>query len=114
MPDNIPHRTRRGHQPPVRPVELPEPPAHLSPEAAEMWTDIVTEWVLDSAALPVLRGALEHWDQYQRCRAIIAREGETVTSPSGLPRAHPAVKAGLDSFAAFRQAMRQLGLQPEG
>ena len=117
MAENLPTRTRRGQQrtppPPVRSVELPDPPPHLTPEAQAMWTGIVEEWVLDAAALPLLQGALEAWDQCQRCRAIVAEEGETVTSPSGLPRSHPALKAGLDSFAAFRQAMRQLGLAPE-
>jgi P27 family predicted phage terminase small subunit len=90
----------------------PEPPDHLSAEAADMWREIAAEWVLDAGALPLLRGALESWDTYQACRKQVATEGPTFTTDTGMVRAHPAAKLALDNFAAFRQALRQLGLKP--
>lgn len=116
MAENIPARTRRNRNaqppPPLEAVEAPDPPSHLSEEAAALWRDIVDEWVLGPEALPLLRGALEQWDNYQRCRAQVAQDGPTFTTESGMTRAHPAAKLALDSFAAFRMALRQLGLDP--
>jgi P27 family predicted phage terminase small subunit len=117
MAETIPIRLKRVRPapvaPPLRAVKSPAPPKTLSRESRSTWRSITEEWVLGVDALGILRGALESWDAYQRCRDQVARDGPTFTTPSGMIRLHPASKAGLDAFAAYRQAMRQLGLQPE-
>jgi P27 family predicted phage terminase small subunit len=99
-------------KPQIQAVSTPEPPAHLSDEAQAIWRDVCSEWELDAAGMPILRGGLESWDQYQRARAEVVRDGPTFTAENGMIRAHPASKIALDNFNAFRQALRQLGLEP--
>lgn len=114
MAENIPTRRQRDRAPTrPKPLELPTPPIHLSEEAAAKWNAIVSEWVLDTPALLILRGSLEMWDSYQGYRAVVAQEGGTFRAGSGQVKVHPAAKLALDSFAAFRAGMRQLGLEPE-
>lgn len=117
MAETIPIRPKRGRPapvaPPVQAVRIPTPPKHLSREAKAMWREITGEWVLGVDALGILRGALESWDSYQQCRSQVAKDGPTFKTETGMIRQHPAAKLALDSFAAFRQALRQLGLAPE-
>jgi P27 family predicted phage terminase small subunit len=116
MAENIPVRPRRSRSAPVpapvKAVEVPPAPEHLSDEARDLWERIVGEWELDVGSLPILRGALESWDAYQECRRQVAADGPTFTTENGMIRQHPAAKLALDNFGAFRQAMRQLGLEP--
>lgn len=115
MAENIPVRPKRSQAapPPVREVEIPPAPAHLSAEARELWDTTVKEWIIGAPDLAILRGALESWDAFQACRKEVERDGPTFRTDTGQIRAHPAAKLALDNFGAFRQAMRQLGLQPE-
>lgn len=114
MAETIPVRPRRGTTPPppVRAVVVPKAPGHLSKEAAKLWREIVNEWDLGPDGLAILRGALEHWDTYQACRAAVVRDGVTFQTESGLIRANPAAKLGNDAYSQFRMGMRQLGLEP--
>ena len=118
MAENIPQRPRRRSRaappPTLRPVEVPEPPEHLSCEATALWAEIVSQWELGPDGLAILRGALESWDAYQACRRQVAEDGPTFVTENGMVRQHPAAKLALDSFGVFRQAMRQLGLEPGG
>src|SRR5690606_17278829 len=114
--ETIPIRPRRTaaepRRAPLRAVETPPPPAHLSEAAARLWTATVEGWELEAPDLAILQGALESWDAYQTCRAEVERDGPTFRTETGQIRAHPAAKLALDNLAAFRQAMRQLGLEP--
>jgi P27 family predicted phage terminase small subunit len=117
MAANIPQRGRRGTAPPVeRPGALaiepaPDPPAHLSADAARIWRDVAEAWELGADALPLLRAACEQWDTYQDARAVVARDG-CVVAAGGLMRVHPAAKVAGDALTQFRQCFRQLGLEP--
>jgi P27 family predicted phage terminase small subunit len=115
MSENIPIRPLRSDKPSPRPalVQSTKPPAHLSKESKALWREIVGAWVLGPDGLAILRGGLESLDTYHVCRVQVAKDGPTFRSETGQIRAHPAAKLALDNFAAFRQAMRQLGLQPE-
>jgi P27 family predicted phage terminase small subunit len=97
----------------LKEVKAPAAPAHLSKEARSKWDRIVADWIVSAADLMILQGGLEAWDQHQECRRLVAEQGVTFTTETGMIRVNPAVKVGLDSFAAFRQSWRQLGLQPE-
>lgn len=114
MAETIPVRPRRGElQQPIRVVETPKAPKHLSRESRTLFDSIVGQWIIGPDGLAILRGALESRDAYEVCRAQVARDGPTFKTATGQIRAHPAAKLALDNFAAFRQAMRQLGLDPE-
>jgi P27 family predicted phage terminase small subunit len=115
MAENILKRSRRGAAapPPVRVVDVPDAPAHLTGEARGMWDEIVTEWAIGADGLPLLRAALESWDLYQAARAQVAQDGPTVTTgEGGMVRQHPAVKTQMDALREFRMCFRQLGLEP--
>jgi phage terminase small subunit len=115
MTANHPTRPRARPAIPVQAVgDAPEPPAHLSDEAAAQWRVIVSEWAIGADALPILRGALEMWDQGQAARRLVAAEGLVVTTGTGMVRQHPGAKIALDSFHAYRAGMKQLGLEPQG
>lgn len=113
MAENIPTRPRRGEPAQIKAVEIPKAPKHLSAESRALWDAIVEKWILGVDGLAILRGALESRDAYEVCRAQVAADGPTFKTETGLIRQHPAAKLALDNFAAFRQAMRQLGLDPE-
>lgn len=113
MAENIPIRPKRNEPRPIRIVESPRAPKHLSAESRKLWNDVVKAWILGPDGLAILRGALESWDSYQACREEVKRDGQTFRTDSGQIRQHPAAKLSADYFTAFRQAMRQLGLDPE-
>lgn len=116
MSETIPIRPKRIQQPaplPVRAVKIPAAPKHLSRDSRATWRAITSEWILGADSLPLLQGALENWDKYQQCQAQVARDGPTFKTENGMIRQHPAAKLGLDYFAAYRMALRQLGLAPE-
>lgn len=85
----------------------------MSREGKQLWGEIVGHWVLGADGLALLRHALEARDQYEVCRAQVAKDGPTFTTETGQIRAHPAAKLALDYLSEFRMGLRQLGLQPE-
>ncbi len=111
MAENIPVRPLAGARSPAQ-DRPPRPPKHLSAGAKRMWRAIVAEWVLGPEALPLLQASLESWDLYQKARAQLAADGPTVKSGRGMIRQHPAAKVANDALTQFRQAFRQLALQP--
>ncbi len=98
--------------PPADP-NLPRPPRHLARASKQVWREVVARWELDPGGLMLLRGALECWDTYGRARAeLAAAAAVTVTSDTGVTRAHPAHKVAMDALSECRQCWRQLGLEP--
>jgi len=91
----------------------PEPPADLSPEAADVWRAVVAAWILGPEELLVLRGALESWDLYQDARATLRAEGTTIPSGGGGMKRHPAALVGRDAFRDYRSALGELGVSTE-
>jgi len=57
---------------------VPQPPAHLSPAAAQWWTTTVEAYVLQEHHLRLLQLACEAWDRVQAARAQLEDEGLTV------------------------------------
>lgn len=111
MAETIPTRRQRNGR--TTGGAPPKAPAHLSAEGRKLWSDITGSWVLGADGLALLRHALEARDQYEVCRAQVAKDGPTFTTETGQIRAHPAAKLALDYLSEFRQGLRQLGLQPE-
>jgi P27 family predicted phage terminase small subunit len=111
----IPVRPKRAqpapNQPPVKALEVPAPPSHLSKEAGKMWREIAGEWVLGMDSLPLLQAALENWDSYQAHRIAVAKQ-PTFKTDSGNIRANPRAKLAADCLREFRMCLRQLGLEP--
>ena len=90
----------------------PPPPRHLSKLTKEVWCQVTSSWDLDPTGLLLLRAGLEQFDLYQKARKELARaDALTVTSDTGVVRAHPAAKIALDALAESRQCFRQLGLE---
>jgi phage terminase small subunit len=90
----------------------PEPPAHLSPAACELWRSLLAGWDFHAADVLTLRGALEAWDLAQRARLeLAAAHAVTVTAETGVSRQHPALKTFLDASRECRLALASLRLE---
>lgn len=112
MAETIPVRQRR-EQAADRIAKLPKPAKHLSRESKALFNSIVGSWILGVDGLAILRGAMEFKDAYEVCRREVLRDGPSFRTEGGQLKAHPSAKLALDNFASFRQALRQLGLDPE-
>ena len=87
------------------------PPAHLSREARKLWRDLTETYVFDDpGAIAILGSALESFDRCHEARKILSTEGLSVKDRFGVPRVHPLCAVARDAEAAFRSAMRQLGI----
>lgn len=90
---------------------LPQPPAHLSAEAAEWWQSVVRDYSLEPHHLRLLQAACEAWDRMQQARQSIAEHGGvTFTDERGVIRAHPAVAIERDARVAVARMVRELDL----
>lgn len=96
----------------IRPQEPPEPPEHLSEAAAERWKAITATWRLSTTELLLLEEGLAAWDRIRRARAVLRREGYTVTNPdSGHTSRHPLARELDQSLTQLRQVLKQLDLE---
>jgi phage terminase small subunit len=93
-------------------VELPQPPPHLSPSAADWWRTTVETYVLQEHHLRLLQLACEAWDRAQAARALLEEEGLTVHGQKG-PRPHPAVAIEHGARLACARLIRELDLDTE-
>ena len=90
---------------------LPQPPAHLTDEAAAWWRDVLRDFELAPHHLRLLRAACEAWDRMQQARQALADHGGlTFTDERGVIRAHPAVAMERDARVAFARLVRELDL----
>ena len=94
---------------PVLPVELPAPPLHLSPEAADWWRQIVAAYELEPHHLKLLEAAADAWDRLVTARTEVLRDGITIESARG-KRQNPAVSVERDARIAFSRIVRELDL----
>jgi P27 family predicted phage terminase small subunit len=94
---------------PVLPIELPAPPAHLSPEAADWWRQTVAAYELEPHHLKILEAACDAWDRLVTARAEVLRDGSTIEGARG-KKQHPAVAVERDSRTAFARLVRELDL----
>lgn len=94
---------------------LPPPPAHLEPPEAELWTSLVSTFVLDDcASLSVLQSGMEARGRARRCRVAIDAQGETIADERWGVRPHPLLPHERASVALFLQAMKALRLDTGG
>lgn len=73
----------------------PQPPApsHLSERSAAIWAELAAHRCASTERRLLLEQALSDLDRADALRAVIEREGATVTNArSKLARAHPALK----------------------
>jgi phage terminase small subunit len=94
---------------PAPPLELPPPPAHLSPAMQGWWQQVVAEYDLDPHHLKLLEAAADAWDRMTAARTTVIAEGLTVTTKHGTKK-HPAVDIERDSRIAFSRILRELDL----
>lgn len=90
---------------------IPRPPKHLSREAKVLWKRLLGEWrVDDPGSLAILVVGLESLDRCQTARKVLVAEGMSVKDRWGVAKVHPLCQVVRDAEAAFRSALRQLGL----
>jgi phage terminase small subunit len=69
---------------------LPQPPEHLSTEAAEWWHEVHRDYGLEPHHLRLLQSACESWDRMQQVRRALADHGGlTFIDERGVIRSHP-------------------------
>lgn len=93
----------------------PPPPApdHLTADAAEMWDAIHADYILSASETRVLIGGLEAWDRYRTATETLEEDGIVVEGANGQKKRHPACSVARNSYADFRSAISQLGLDRE-
>jgi P27 family predicted phage terminase small subunit len=94
-------------------MDLREPPPHLSPSAAQWWQSTVETYVLQEHHLRLLQLCCEAWDQAQKARDELERDGLTVPGREGGLRPHPCVAIERDARLAVARLVRELDLDAE-
>ena len=94
-------------------MNLPQPPDHLSPSAADWWATTVETYVLEPHHLKLLQLALEAWDEAQNAREQLQRDGLTTPTRDGGLRAHPCVAIEHNSRLTVARLFRELDLDVE-
>ena len=85
--------------------EPPSPPPHLSASARQWWQITVDRYILQEHHLRLLQLCCESWDEAQKAREQLAKDGLTVPGREGGVRPHPCV--GIERDA--RLAVARLG-----
>jgi P27 family predicted phage terminase small subunit len=91
----------------------PPPPSHLSAATQAWWIEVTNEFVLRPHHLRILEIACDSWDEMTAARAIVSKEGLTVSTAQGGDKPHPATSIERDCRAAFLKALRELDLDSE-
>jgi phage terminase small subunit len=92
------------------PVQLPDPPPHLSAAMQAWWRAAVRDYEFDPHHLLVLELAADAWDRTVQARDTVIREGLTVGTRDGGRKRHPAADIERDSRLAFARLVRELDL----
>jgi phage terminase small subunit len=95
------------------PKKLPEPPEHLSEDAAAWWDDVVRDFALEPHHLKLLQAACEAWDRAQLARQAVAIDGLCFLDGNGVLKANPAVAIERDARTLFARLVRELNLDEE-
>ncbi len=98
-------------QPEAVASKLPDPPTHLSAEAAVWWQEVVRDFALEPHHQRLLQAACEAWDRMQQARVALADHGAlTFTDASGNIKTHPCVAIERDARVALARLIRELDL----
>ena len=92
----------------------PEPPAHLSTDAAASWQSVVRDYDLEPHHLRLLQAACEAWDRCQQAREAVLKDGLTFRDSNTNLKANPAVAIERDARTLFARLVRELDLDAEG
>jgi len=91
-----------------------KPPQKLSLEAKKLWSALREDYQIEDAlGLNYLTMALRHWEEMMAARAVVEREGFTVTDRYGQTKSHPAMKVVHEASAASRACLKCLNLDIE-
>lgn len=93
-------------------ISIPEPPAHLSERAKELWRAVVPGQVSSPGRLALLQTALEALDRADQAAAVIEREG-LLTGEGKMKHINPLLKAEKDNRQLFARLWKDLGLTIE-
>lgn len=96
---------------PDRSKSPPKPPVSLGKAGKAFWRRVVDGWTLDVAELEVLDQACATLDRAEQARAVLDKEGLTITAGRGSIKTHPAAAIERDSRTLFARLVRDLGLQ---
>lgn len=89
------------------------PPRPLGEHGQAFWQSVQAEYaVTDTGGMELLAQAAAALDRAEECAAVIARDGLTVTTNSGI-KDHPLVKHELANRAFVTRAIARLGLDVE-
>lgn len=76
-----------------------------------MWRSLHTEWIIaEPGSIAILVVGLESYDRSQAARKILDRDGLTIRDKFNQVKVHPLCAVARDAEAAFRAALRQLGV----
>lgn len=93
--------------------DKPKVPRHLTTATKRWYTQITTDYVLQSHHLRLLQSAAECWDRAQQARRLLAKEGICFTDRHGAIRPHPATQLERDNKTLFARMLRELALDVE-
>lgn len=92
---------------------FPDPPDHLSDDAAGWWRQAVRDYAFEAHHLRLLQAACECWDRAQAARREVASTGLTYSDAAGAIKANPAVSIERDARTLFARLVRELNLDQE-
>jgi len=93
---------------------MPDPPIHLSAEAAAWWRDVLRDYELEPHHVRLLQAAGEAWDRMQQARKALADHGGlTFIDSAGNMKLHPAEAVERNSRTAFARLVRELDLDAD-
>lgn len=90
----------------------PPAPKHLMTATRGWWNSVVQDYQLEGHHLRLLQAACEAWDRLQQAREILAADGLTTRTETGL-KAHPCIAIERDSRLGFARLVRELDLDVE-
>ena len=93
---------------------VPPPPSTLSAIAKRWWRKITADWeAFEEHHLLLLEQALLSFDQAERARKVLKKEGLTFLDRFEQPKARPEAQIETSNRAQFRLLLRELGLDLE-
>jgi P27 family predicted phage terminase small subunit len=87
-----------------------KPPKHLRKATSDWWSEIVSEYALESHHILLLTKACESFDRSEQAREALLKHGLTFEDRFGSPHARPECAIERDSRLAFARLVREIGL----
>ena len=94
-------------------IKTARAPAELSPEARQLWSEILEDYQIDDAGgLAMLRQLCEALERLRECQKAIKADGMTVKGYRNQPRPHPLLKTESECRRQMLACYRALNLDP--